>query len=628
MKTIFRKLRSKAGEVWQLDRYEIPLWNDPEEEGGEPFRPWTVVCRSVRTGRPVTFPAGRGEPGTAMFLEVIAMAARAWRLRPERIEVTGAELAADLNGFLAAEGVNVAVRDDLPELRATLEQQTRDLLDTMPPGALSVPGVTVGHVAAFARAAVRFAEAAPWRHLGPDDLLVLDSPGLPPELRCARVCGPPLYRSGIVFHPEEPDEGFAAWEREEEEADWEEDDWEGENWEGEDWQEDDWDDEIGRLEASFADTGLWKVHLGPVSDLPPDDFELWRQQDLPRAHSQAYPVAIRMRPDDGFERPAARLLAWIEAVLAALASTTPEEMDRGRWEKDVVTSEGPVALALTLPDLLEPSYVEDIQELFTPEEQAYELACEAGEALGRRRIQLARRAAELWPDCIEAWLELAHCASDRETARDLYARAVAAGDRMLLSPLADAGSQETASRNLLPCIWARTGLAEALWDLGARDEAVGHYREALALDPQDPEKVRPLLTRALLILGRHEELEELLTRDRENRADWHYTRALLTFRREGSSPAARRELAAALRASRHIARQLLGPRLEPGEFSRFGWGDEPASYPFFFQDVWRDTPGALEWLRTQNALAVPGPARGGKRKEKRKKKKRPGRRGR
>jgi tetratricopeptide (TPR) repeat protein len=612
METTFRKMRSKRGEVWQLGCYESPLWSEPKE-GGPPFRPRMAVCWSVRTDRLETSSSVTGEPGPEAFREAVTLAARAWRLRPERIEVADARLAEALNGSFSAEGVTVEVRDGLPELRAALEERTRALRRLAPPAALSVPGVTVERLATFAGAAARFAAAAPWRYLESDDLLILESPGLPAELRRARVFGPPFKISGVLFQPGEPGQ-------EQDPGD------EEESWEL-DWEDEGGEDEGGWIAGLLLQEGLWNVSLVPLSWLPPEDIELWLRHGLPFADAKAYPLASRRLGAD-VERPPAPLLSWFEVVLDALAATTEEEMDSGHWEKEVVTAEGPVRIVLSLPGVLEPAYAdslpaEDEDSGVSPSVRlADELACEALEAPGRRQIQLARRAVALWPGCIDAWLVLARRALDLETARDLYAEAVAAGEPLLgemrgmrgIGRHNDRPLQAEELRTLLPYLWARTGLAESLWGLGDREEAVGHFREILAIDPDDCGLVRYSLAYALLALGRDGEVEELLSRYMEIRADWYLLRALLTFRREGDSPAARRQLAAGLEEDHRLAKQLLDPAQAPPA----GWRRYEIDASLGFREVWADTPGALEWLQAHSVpAATGGPARKKKRKDKR-----------
>lgn len=608
MDKIFRKYRSK-GEVWQLGWHRALFWIT-DEEGGRPFRPCVLVCLSLRTGREQSILPGLAEPEPEGFRELVAQTARAWRLRPERIEVTDARLAEDLRGFLSGEKVAVELRSDLPELRALEEERARSLRRILPPAALDAPGVTVERLAAFAGAAARFAKAAPWRHLDLDDILVLEAAGLPPELREVQVLGSPDSAAGLLFYPQVPGEEpegleleASEWEDEEDEED------EDEDWELDTWEDDDWSEE---------EEGLWKVSLLPPSDLPPEDVELWLEHGLPLARSDAYPLALR-RIDESTERPDARHLRWFEVVLDALASTTEEEMDAGRWEKEVVTSDGPVRLGLSLPDVLEPSPADSLpledDELPREVLLADELTTEAFGAFGRRQIHLARRAVALWPDCIDAWLLLARRAPDLESARDLYGRAVAAGERLTPGIERREGPFDRDEwRSVAPYCFSRNGLGRTLWALGAREEALDHLRWFLTVAPDDREAAWDV-AHALLALGRDEEAEEVLARHADLGLDWLYVRALLTFRREGDSPAARRQMAAALAGDPHLGKQLLGD-VPPEELD----DESPA---ISFEEVWVETPGALEALRAESAaLAAAARVWNVKRKGKKEKRRR------
>jgi hypothetical protein len=65
-----------------------------------------------------------------------------------------------------------------------------------------------------------------------DDPLVLEAADLPEELRQVQILGP----VAVLFHPQQPEDGFDAkaqgFDSEDEEPDWEEEDWEMESWEG------------------------------------------------------------------------------------------------------------------------------------------------------------------------------------------------------------------------------------------------------------------------------------------------------------------------------------------------------------------------------------------------------------
>jgi len=147
---------------------------------------------------------------------------------------------------------------------------------------------------------------------------------------------------------------------------------------------------------------------------------------------------------------------------------------------------------------------------------------------------------------------------------------------------------------------ARFGLARCLEEQGRTDDAIGHYQELLRLNPDDNQGVRDVLLPVLLIAGRDAEAGALLSRYGDDAgALWQYTGALLAFRQEGDSPAARDRVCAALRANRHVAKYLTGKSKEPEtlpESYAFGSAEEAMLCAHDLGPAWRATPGAVRWL--------------------------------
>lgn len=507
------------------------------------------------------------------------------------------------------------------------------------PGSLSGEGVTLEQVASFAEAAVRFMAAEPWRYLEDDEPIRIESPGdvpaidVPPfdipEIRFASILGRAGYSYGLLFHR---DIRFFL-ERDEEPL----------------------------LEA--ARQGFWSIGFDAADETPLEDLDLWERHGLPLAHENAYPVAVYLGGQvPEIRRPGARMLGLFEGILRALAATTEDEMDSGRWEKEVATHNGPLRLVLSLPLLLDPPSAgipivsdtmmertllevhrrfagredpsaEEIREILqqqldegdalrpslSDEERAQELAFEARSARGRRRVALARQALKLWPDCADAYVVMADRESDLERARELYALGVAAGERALGPEMFREnagwfwGLVETR-----PYMRARYGLAEALWEMGAREEATEHFLELLRLNPNDAQGARYRLANALLVLRRNDELKRLLDAyPDEDSVDWTYNRALLVFNREGDSPGARSRLTAALRRNRFVPKYLLLGESLPQVPAMYLGMDEEAeamSYASLAVEAWESTPGALAWLQGRSPSRA---SRGGRKKKRR-----------
>jgi tetratricopeptide (TPR) repeat protein len=218
------------------------------------------------------------------------------------------------------------------------------------------------------------------------------------------------------------------------------------------------------------------------------------------------------------------------------------------------------------------------------------------------RVALAHKALGVSTDCADAYVLLAENAPSRKEALELYQKGVEAGQRTLGPERFEAGAGSFWGLiETRPFMRAKLGLADTLWTLGKRAEAVGHLEEMLRLNPNDNQGVRYTLAAWLLNLDRDEALARLLEQfPEEGSAAWAYTRALLAFRRQGDSPEARALLAQARKQNRHVPGFLLGqkplPRQQP---DHYGLGDtnEAVIYAGTSLSAWRDTPGALSWLR-------------------------------
>ena len=118
-----------------------------------------------------------------------------------------------------------------------------------------------------------------------------------------------------------------------------------------------------------------------------------------------------------------------------------------------------------------------------PAHQAQDLIYDAWEATGARRVTLARQALALWPDCADAYVLLAQETASLGEARGLLERGVAAGERALGPRTFAQAGHFWLIFETRPYMRARAALAETLWRLGRREEAVEHQRELLRLNP-------------------------------------------------------------------------------------------------------------------------------------------------
>jgi hypothetical protein len=140
-----------------------------------------------------------------------------------------------------------------------------------------------------------------------------------------------------------------------------------------------------------------------------------------------------------------------------------------------------------------------------------------------------------------------------------------------------------------------------------------HYRDLLRLNTNDNQGVRDLILPSLLAAGRDEEAAALLDRyAADATAVWRYGHALVTYRREGETAAARARLSEALRTNRRVAKYLDGtaplPDQDPETYA-VGSEEEAVIAARILAVAWQATPGAAAWL-----AAAGGGGRGGSKK--------------
>jgi len=526
-----RRLPRRANETWQGGWARLPSWI--EEAGQEPYRPWAPLWVSVRTGTVgaiETYRTDQRDFAKALATLVqFACDRKCAGHRPGRIEVNDSALAEHLSGMLAETGIQVVPREELPAVDRCLSDMAECMTGQPPaPGALEGAGVTLERMRRFARAARAFDEAAPWEELSDEDLIRIEAPSTQKGLGFVTVLGGSGQTYGLGFFRSDED----YWRFLESSTD-------------------------PDAFIAGADSGIWSLQFADIVGLPLADADLWEDHDLPVAGEDAFPVAACYGGIAEIRRPDAQTLSFMEGLLQALAATTETEMDGGRWTRHVETAEGTVGFALALPDLLDPPAHQDlfrrgimpdrramermsaqmdryfadhpaasidemnevIQREFTgktldeiqytprtPLEEAQDLCYQAFDARGRRQVQLAKEAIQVCPDCADAYVILAEQTSDPKRGRDLYAKAVEAGEKALGKDRFERdGGHFWGMTDTRPYMRARFGLAQCLDAIGHAEEAIDHYQALLCLNPADNQGVRFILVPRLIQLGRDAE---------------------------------------------------------------------------------------------------------------------------
>lgn len=239
----------------------------------------------------------------------------------------------------------------------------------------------------------------------------------------------------------------------------------------------------------------------------------------------------------------------------------------------------------------------------TPVEHAQEVMYEAWDASGKQRIKLAQKALSISEDCADAYVLLAEeSAKTIEEAMELYAAGVKAGERALGEDLfEEAVGHFWGLLETRPYMRARVGLASCLWQLGQRQEAIGHYQEMLRLNPSDNQGIRYLLLTCYMEEGMVADIERLLAQYEDDAsATWFYNRALFLFAQDKSSKKAKVQLQEALKYNPYVPAYLLGRKRLPKQLPSYvGFGDEneAVSYVAEASHLWLQIEGALNWLQ-------------------------------
>jgi tetratricopeptide (TPR) repeat protein len=615
------KQAPQRDDTWEGAIVSLPLWVDGEP-GADPYRPRAAICVSTRVqlGH-FSMPEDQSAVDETTLATVLVEMARSAKLagyRPRRLRVRDEQLAAALARPLEGLDTIVELASELPDLDDFLDAMAADLGGDIPP-ALDAPGVTPDRLRAFAGAAKQFYDAAPWRHLDDGDLIRAEKPSAAEGLRLFSVMGAAGQEFGLGF--------FSSEER--------------------------YDAMMAGTppDVLFSRGPEWAVFFSPAWETPAGDVLAWERHALPLASGSAYPMAMRGIPGRKLQRPDAGQLAYFEGLLRALAATTEDEMDAGRWSHIVDTAESRTEFVITLPDLLEPrrppsdvgpfgrltmerlstqvsrllgnaefessdalnAALEEqlagrsIDEMpsgaTTPLEQAQDLIFEAYEARGRRQLQLIRRALALSPDCADAYTLLAERAPLPVERRAFYEQAVAAGERAL-GPEAFGDPERSLWGDVTtrPYMRARAALAECLRDEGDLAAAIGHHRALLTLNPGDNQGIRYRLLVTLLEANLSDDAAVLVDEHGdEPTAVWQYASVLLAFR-AGDRRLARTRLQAAIRSNRHLAKYLAGQRELPDDLPAaytIGGPDEGAIFASHLIDAWSLTPGAVDWLHAE-----------------------------
>lgn len=239
----------------------------------------------------------------------------------------------------------------------------------------------------------------------------------------------------------------------------------------------------------------------------------------------------------------------------------------------------------------------------SPLDEAQQLIYDAWEAPEHKKAAMAYEALKISQDCLDAYLLLAeYAANSLEQSRDFYQKAIQTGQRLF------GAEMFTYNRGIFwqiletrPYMRAMAGLADCLWRLKDRRQAIAHYKEMLVLNPGDNQAIRYVLLNSLLEEGGYDsDVKELLKRYKnDTSAHFSYGRALFAYHRQQRSREANAYLRSALNSNKFVPVFSLDMRPLPKTRTyRFtpGSPEEAVDYAISSISAWQAIPGARKWL--------------------------------
>ncbi|TWT31523.1 hypothetical protein Enr8_34450 [Blastopirellula retiformator] len=567
-------------EIWQggvLNAAEA-MGAPVDEDGNEMF---IALWRSSSSGLINVTPFVANAASQTSFVNQFAESMLAFfelhefPFRPARLECHDKKLAIALDKKLAVPELVVEHQPSMPEWEEVIADFASDFAaqmggGTSPPKMIEV-GADLDQWRAFAMAAANFFRAQFWNHLDDVDVIRFDSPTVPESMRYGVILGAGGEIVGIGFYAQEQDHYDVMAQR-----------------------------------ASMESVSVLSVAYDPFDEINAEDAEFWRRHDLPLETWDAFPSFY------GFDQmvprqPTLPELITATEILQALAETTEDEIDAGKWAKTVEVLGERTVCQFSIPNLIDPPdrqewirrgmapetrglegmqqlaqqfieqneglEIEELQRLLnekfigeideveypmdTPADRAAAKARQAIDSYGRRRLQLVRQALQEDPEHVESLTLLAEWMTDAERRLDAFQQAADAGRRQLGAIMEHEVGNFWGLLETRPFMRACHGLAHALEDCGRPNDAIAQYQEMLHLNPGDNLGVRYDMIAMLISGDRNLEALDVMDEYGEETGLWYYSHALLQFRLGGAkSRTAQEAMREALKFNEHVVQVM------------------------------------------------------------------------
>jgi len=239
----------------------------------------------------------------------------------------------------------------------------------------------------------------------------------------------------------------------------------------------------------------------------------------------------------------------------------------------------------------------------TNKEKAQDLVFEAYELTPVKAKKNIEKAIELDPDCIEAFEYLGANESTLEHASAYFEKGIAIGRKIFFGENFEYHKghfwviHET--RPFMRCLQL---YAEVIYLKNKKKECVDILEEMISLNPNDNQGVRDQLMLYLIELNEVKKFEKYANMYKVDEMAFSlFNQALFTFKTEGDTIKAKKKLQKAVKQNKFVVEKLISglPILQLSD--HYGFGDEKEAdyYVDSAQHIWRQTKGAIEWLKIQ-----------------------------
>ncbi len=610
----FSSLPLDADDTWQggiisLSEMGIGI----EENAGDPgMVVWCSVEQQVVHARPFDFM--ENDEVEALLVTFLELANKPEiTARPGRIECNDRELATGLKKGFGRLGSKVFYVEDMLPWLSIVDELEEKLCEGFLLPTLSEAGCAEQHIREYADAAADYFRASIWNYLDDTDLIQIELTGAPDNMRFAVILGAASNTYGIGFYEDE--------------------------------------DTHYDLMAQRADVrllNLVSITFDSAIDERNSDLSLWRELDLPLETGDAFP-SMNAHSPDGPRRPTEEELQFATAVMQALGDTTEDEIDSGRWTKQVNFFGRTIPCTLRIPNLLDPpdrsewmrrglmpdrrgtdAHMKMVQEFISQDQdwesieelnaaindrfsgpipQVKSLPTNAAEradafyqqaldAFGRLRVVLAKKAVKEDPNHLDSSILLAESQRFPEHRIELFRAAKQLGEQQLgAQRMQDDVGNFWSIIDTRAYMRACAGLACALEEAGHTGEAIIQNLELLRLNPNDNQGIRYTVVPLLLTQGRDAQAAEILQNYDEDSASWHYTNTLIEFRCNGASMATKKAMRSAFEANPYVVQLLLSdePPEIPSSYT-VGSPEEAANCISELTEAWTESEGFVTFM--------------------------------